>query len=136
MDSEEAAKGLIDRGSLTIGWEEKLADPKARFSNEPVSEEDKRELHAQWSDFVKEVLIRLGMVLKSQRVSVLLGAGASRAAGGPVLANIPVDVEDGLIDEGFDEDGKVASWLAAFYAACARNGADTPTSSEEIAARI
>lgn len=135
MDSEEAAKGFISRGSLTIGGEEKLADLKARFSNEPVSEEDKRELGAQWSDFVKEVRIRLGTVLKSQRVSVLLGAGASRAAGGPVLANIPVDVEDGLIDEGFDEDGKVASWLAAFYAACARNGADAPTSSEEIAVR-
>ncbi len=134
MESDEVLKRLISGGSLTIGGEEKLASLWVRFANHQVGEDNERELRGQWSDFVKEVRIRLGTVLKSQRVSVLLGAGASRAAGGPVLANIPVDVEDGLIDEGLD-DGKVASWLAAFYAACARNGASVPTSVEEIEAR-
>lgn len=134
MDSGEVIKRVINGGSLRIGGEEKLAGLQGRFANHQVGEDNERELRGQWSDFVKEVRIRLGTVLKSQRVSVLLGAGSSRAAGGPVLANIPVDVEDGLIDEGF-EDGKVASWLVAFYAACSRNGGSVPTSAEEIAAR-
>lgn len=134
MDSSEVIKRVIEGGSLRIGGEEKLAGLQERFVDIQVAEDNERELRGQWSDFVKEVRIRLGTVLKSQRVSVLLGAGASRAAGGPVLANIPVDVEDGLIDKSL-EDGEDPSWLAAFYAACARNGGLVPASGDEVAAR-
>jgi hypothetical protein len=134
MESDELIKGVIDRGSLTIGDQEKLTDLRSRFADEPSTDEDKRQLREQWGDFVKEVRIRLGTVLKSQRVSVLLGAGASRSAGGPLLANIPVEVEDDLIDEGIEE-GKATPWLAAFYAACARCGGVVPASVEEIELR-
>jgi SIR2-like domain len=134
MESDKAIKISIAEGSLTIGGAEKLADLRARFEKEAASEQDKRELRSQWANFAKEVRIRLGTVLKSQRVSVLLGAGASRSAGGPVLANIPIGVEDSLVDDGL-KDGKVTLWLAAFYAACAKNGAEAPTTAEEIGKR-
>jgi hypothetical protein len=134
MESDEVIKRVIDGGSLLIGDEEKLAVLRSRFADEPSTDDEKHELRTQWSDFVKEVRIRLGTVLKSQRVSVLLGAGASRSVGGPVLANIPVEVEDGLIDEGLN-DTKATPWLVAFYAACARSGGVVPTTDEEILKR-
>lgn len=136
MVSLDEIAQLIGRGSLQIGGDEKLYDLKARFKEgKPTGEEEQHEFQHRWADFVKETRIRIGTVLKSQRISILLGAGASRQAGGPVLASIPLDVEDELVSEGLDGQ-EVKPWLAAFYAACLRVGAaGSPSSDEAILTR-
>jgi hypothetical protein len=135
MESVADILRMIGEGSLQIGSDEKLEELKGRFGEGELSEDDQQILHRHWGDFVKEVRIRIGTVLRSQRVSVLLGAGASRDAGGPVLADIPLDVEDDLVAEGLD--GEVLQpWLAAFYAACTRvAGSGVPATVAEIGAR-
>jgi SIR2-like domain len=136
VDSAEHITKLITDGTLRIGGEDKLSDLRGRFPQVPTDEEGKKELDRRWADFVKETRIRIGTILKSQRISILLGAGASRDAGGPVLATIPIEVEDELASKAID-DKKIEAWLVVFYIACARIiGDEVPVVEEAIRDRL
>ena len=136
MTLDEQIPKYITDGSLIIGGEEKLTTLRERLDEGGSSDEDVRELRGRWGDFVKETRIRVGTILKSQRVAVLLGAGASRAAGGPVLANIPLDVEAEVLNGGIHDDD-IDPWVRAFYAGCHKVNTDgTPDSDDAIRQRL
>lgn len=61
------------------------------------------------------VRIYIGTLLKTDQVSLLLGSGCSRHAGGVLLGTVPYEVERGLLMRGIDKDGTPESWLHLFY---------------------
>jgi len=79
----------------------------------------KTHLYDHWAAFLKDIQIKVGTLLKSDSVSFLLGAGASKNAGGVLLGTIPVEIENQLLKAGVD--GKdVKKWIEIFYVAANR----------------
>ena len=68
---------------------------------------------------IEGVRKRVGELLKIENVSVLLGAGASKECGGPMLRNIPLEIELELCEAGITQspDSQVKDWLLLFYKA-------------------
>lgn len=66
---------------------------------------------------IEGVRKRVGELLKIENVSVLLGAGASKECGGPMLRNIPLEIELELCEAGITQspDSQVKDWLLLFY---------------------
>lgn len=64
-----------------------------------------------------EIKTRVGELLKVENVSILLGAGASRDCGGPILSQIPIEIEKYLYERGTSNGEKVEEWLRLFYLA-------------------
>ena len=60
---------------------------------------------------------RVGELLKIENISVLLGAGASKECGGPMLRTIPIAIESQLCKAGITQnpDLQVEDWLLLFY---------------------
>lgn len=109
----------------------RLSDYQIRIGNEDIIE---RRLHSLLSDdpengenqekawkaldeLLKEMRVRFGTIIKTDNVSFLLGAGASLAAGGVSLANIPKPLENALVVKARKEqNGKEApAWIELFY---------------------
>lgn len=67
------------------------------------------------TDINKEMRIRIGTMLKTDNVSFLLGAGASKSAGGILLGKIPEDIEEKLLHIGYKNGVRLARWLRLFY---------------------
>lgn len=86
----------------------RLADEDADFATLPKNE--------IVSKAAREIHSRLEILLRSDNVSTLLGAGCSMAAGGVSLAVIPLEFEKLLLEAGL-KAGAVKPWLALFYAA-------------------
>lgn len=68
-------------------------------------------------EFLKEMRVKFGTILKIDNVSFLIGAGASLDAGGISLANIPKPLEKTLLDKAKSEQkgNAVPSWINLFY---------------------
>jgi hypothetical protein len=79
---------------------------------------DVERFEAGWSDILRDIRIQLGTLLKVDNVSILLGAGASRAVGGPLLGSVPIEIEERLLSAGIAGD-RVREWLKVFYRAVA-----------------
>ena len=60
---------------------------------------------------------RVGELLRIENISVLLGAGASKECGGPMLRTIPIEIELQLCKAGITQNPnlQVADWLFLFY---------------------
>jgi hypothetical protein len=114
-----------------IGGEDQLQNLRSEFPNPTADAETAKRFGTAWREFLNDVKIRVGTLLKTDTASVLLGAGASRDAGGPTLAKVPKGVESAVLAE-TDSDT-----VAAFYAAArqADPKAAVPLSSDEINAR-
>lgn len=86
-----------------------------------------------------ELRIRIGTLLKTDTVSFLLGAGASKDCGGLLIGKMPPAIERSLHSMGIsdDTDPRVEPWLQLFYAAAHRSagGEDVPFDSAGILAR-
>lgn len=82
---------------------------------------------------------RVGELLKTENVSVLLGAGASIECGGPTLSSIPIEIELELVRRGIscDPNFQLEGWLQLFYNTVHFLSKDNsaPTSSEGIKKR-
>jgi hypothetical protein len=88
-------------------------------------------------EVLDDIRVRVGTLLKTETVSLLLGAGASVDCGGPLIGTIPLIVEQAILNEGIPDDNSCNSWLEIFYVAvryCAGN-ADTPITGDEIIKR-
>jgi hypothetical protein len=86
---------------------------------------------------VSNVQIQTGTLLKTDTCSFLLGAGASKECGGPLISTIPLEVERLLLSEGIigQTTPRVRRWLKHFYFAVARTLGDAtavPTNRQEI----
>lgn len=114
---------LIANNKFEIGHEDRLSRLREEFPQEPADDEGRKRCKGKWEEFIKESRIRFGTLLKTDTVSLLLGAGASRSAGGVLLGKVPLSVERLLLDRGV-KDGAVANWLKLLYAAAHRLAAD------------
>ncbi len=110
---------LIANNRFEVGHVDRLARLREEFPLEPTDDEALKRCRGRWEDFIKESRIRFGTLLKTDTVSFLLGAGASRLAGGVLLGNVPLTVEQILLDRGA-KGSSVADWLKLFYAAAHR----------------
>lgn len=100
--------------------------------NNPDGDPDKR--RRQIDEFIAHVQERVGTLLRVDNVAFLLGAGASRGAGGVTLGAVPVEIERQLVDSGFDGE-EPRDWLRLFYAAARRVGKLTePRADDEVLA--
>jgi SIR2-like protein len=128
---------LFSASDFQIGDRDLLSTLRGEFPSEPGESADVERFERGWGDFLKDIRIRLGTLLKIDNVSLLLGAGASRAAGGPLLGNVPLEVERILVEAGITND-RVDEWLKVFYSAVAaetRDPSPVPASREAIMQR-
>ncbi len=131
---------LIANNKFEVGHEDRLSPLREEFPQEPGNDEARKRCRTEWEEFVKESRIRFGTLLKTDTVSFLLGAGASKVAGGVLLGKVPLPVERVLLDRGTNGSA-VADWLKLFYAAVHRlagvkEEASTPGSEGEILKRV
>ena len=68
---------------------------------------------------IEDIRVRIGTLLRTEHVAILLGAGASVDCGGPLLGTLPLRVERQLTDEGVVgmHPPRVRRWLRVFYMA-------------------
>jgi hypothetical protein len=128
---------LIAENRFQVGEEDLLEPLRKEFPQEPADPDMRKRCQAKWDEFIKESRIRFGTILKSDTVSVLLGAGASKHAGGVLLGRIPLSVEGVILEEGIRGD-RVSRWLKLFYTALQRIAEDkgaVPSSRSAILAR-
>lgn len=89
-------------------------------------------------DVLDDIRVRIGTLLKTETVSLLLGAGASFECGGQLIGSVPVAIERALQREGITGTSKprIRRWLSLFYLAvrscCA---ADAPVTRDAILER-
>jgi len=86
-----------------------------------------------------DIRVRIGTLLKTETVSLLLGAGASVDCGGQLIGAIPVVIERALQSEGITVTAKprIRRWLPVFYLALRNCGGrdNTPVTRAAILAR-
>lgn len=88
---------------------------------------------------LEEIRVRVGTLLKTETVSLLLGAGASVDCGGQLIGSVPLLVERDLINEGVTgiQKPRIQQWLKVFYLAARCSGDDgIPVTRREILARL
>lgn len=123
--------------SFEIGGEDQVAGLRSKHLAVPNDPEQIRRLDQDWGNFVSDIQIRVGTLLKTDTVSFLLGAGASKECGGVLIGKIPLEVERALLADGIlgETNPRVRSWLRHFYLAVARAKADAtgvPTNRQQI----
>ena len=71
------------------------------------------------TDFLRNIQIRIGTLLRADRVAFLLGAGASIESGGVTIGSVPSLVEQTLHEKGIlnDASPRISPWLKVFYSA-------------------
>ena len=87
------------------------------LSADPENVENQEKARKALDELLKEMRVRFGILIKTDNVSFLLGAGVSLAAGGVSLASIPKPLEKTLIDEaaGEKKEKETPGWIALFY---------------------
>ena len=128
---------LFSAAKFEIGDRDQLGALRNEFPSSPSDPPDLERFEKGWANFLKDIRIRLGTLLKVDNVSMLLGAGASRPAGGPLLGSVPLALEKSLLDEGITND-QVREWLDVFYSAVsvvAREPSLVPVGQDKILER-
>lgn len=123
---------------FTIGTEAVLSPTQMPSPSIESDDQAKAATHPELD--ASEVLrVRLGTLLKSETVSLLLGAGASVDCGGQLIGAVPRVIERRLLAEGVGEAQQpaVQPWLLAFYLAvrCSGGTSATPLSEIEVLGR-
>lgn len=128
---------LISNAHFKIGGKDLVASLHSEYLEEPEKEEEKKKLKIAWEQFLADLNTRTSALLKTDTVSFLLGAGASKECGGPLINSIPLDLEKKLFDAGIS--GKsIRSWLKCFFLAVqnlAGNNSEIPSNRDEIIKR-
>lgn len=124
QDGVSNPKECLSNARFDIGGDDQLASLRANYSENPADDQVPRKLDqkfdADWKGLLTNIQIHLGTLLKTDTVSFLLGAGASKECGGVMIGTIPLEVERELLNEGIPEDHSVLLWLEHFYLAAAR----------------
>lgn len=117
---------LLSHARFEIGGEDQLADLRSKHSEEPADADSQRGLETDWTQRIASIHIQTGTLLKTDTLSFLLGAGASRECGGPLIGTIPLELERRLLDEGIagQADPSSSAWLECFYLAVRWAGGD------------
>ncbi len=106
----------------------------------PADNEGQRKIDSeQRANVLEDIRVRVGTLLKTETVSLLLGAGASVDCGGQLIGSVPLQVERILSDQGISgtQPPRLRQWLKTLYLAVkyAGGGEDTPIAREGILAR-
>lgn len=120
-----------------IGGEDQLGELRTRYGL-LESDGDKAKVEEATRRLLADIQIRVGTLLKTDAVSFLLGAGASRSCGGLLIGSIPIEIEKDLLQEGVDSHGRVRTWLQYFYGAAKEvkpTDLNIPTTRDEILQR-
>lgn len=97
-------------GGVEVFSEELLADLSSAEADK------KKKAEAVLKERLKETRVRVGTLLKTDNVSLLIGAGASMKAGGDGLASIPLELEKALhVKAQAAGNGQQPNWLLLFY---------------------
>jgi len=120
----------LAKAVFEIGGDDQIAALRKQFPTAPSDQAEKARLEAKWKDFLKQAGIRIGTLLKTDNISFLIGAGASKAAGGVLLGDVPKEIESQLLAKGI-KDAKVEGWLRLFY--CAVRTVDAGSAAEPVA---
>jgi hypothetical protein len=130
---------LSDAG-FDIEGQDQLAALRQQFPTEPTEEGDRKKLQARWDQFLKDLRIRVSTLLKTDSLSFLLGAGASKEAGGVLIGSLPLEVERSLLELG-TSGSTVRGWLQLLYVALRHesieggSAVDVPVDPNEIISR-
>lgn len=106
---------LLDNKVLVAGKEILKSDLEKAFAaqlEEGVLPCDKKDVVLR--EATKEIRIRIGTLLKTDNVALLIGAGCSLDAGGVSLRYIPFEIERDILNAGIAGEN-VQSWLVLFY---------------------
>ena len=126
----------FQRGRFEIGGENLLPMPDP--------EEDAADLQSddggrRLSEALDDIRVRIGTLLKTETVSLLLGAGASVDCGGELIGAMPLAIERALQSDGITGRSKprIRRWLPLFYLALRSCGGDDsgPVTRDEIFGR-
>lgn len=117
---------LLSGARFEIGGEDQLEALRSKHSEKSADADSRRGLETDWTRLIADMHIRTGTLLKTDTLSFLLGAGASRECGGPLIGTIPLELERRLLDEGIAGQAKprISAWLKCFYLAVRRAGKD------------
>jgi hypothetical protein len=133
---------LLSHARFEIGGKDhdQLVKLHSKYPEAPADDESIGELAAGWEEFRDKLRISTGTLLKADAVSFLLGAGASKECGGPLIGTIPLELERNLLDDGIvgRERPRIREWLKCFYTAVRRAGGDgvaAPVTREDILQR-
>lgn len=105
---------LLASASFLIANDDRFSPLREKFPAEPAEDDGKRRFAAMWDDALRDARVRIGTLLKSETVSLLLGAGASKESGGVLIGSIPIEIERALLGAGISGE-RVRGWLKLFY---------------------
>ena len=129
----------MSRNSFWIGDEEFPLREQAESSPDSPREHQASTESARKADPLEDIRIRVGTLLKTETVSLLLGAGASVDCGGQLIGSMPLAIERSLIDESIagTAQPRVRQWLKVFYLAVRHVGTEinSPETREDILKR-
>ena len=131
---------LLSNARFEIGGGDQISALRSKYSAEPEDQPGKQRLTEDWERTVADLHIRTGTLLKTDTVSFLLGAGASKECGGPLIGAIPLELEQKLLSSGITGRAKprLTGWIKAFYTAVQAVGGiavGAPSTREEILQR-
>jgi hypothetical protein len=122
-----------------IGGEDQFLELRSKHAQEPEDAEGKYRLNNDWERLLADLHVRTGTLLKADTVSILLGAGASKECGGPLMGTIPLEFERQFIEDGISSGvmPTVRGWLECFYFAVSRtqSAASAPSNTQQIIQR-
>jgi len=126
-----------DEAVFEIGGDDQLRKLRQEFTGCNNDAESQSRFADRWASFLRDCHVKIGTLLKCDSLSILLGAGASKAAGGVLLGGVPRSVERDILDSGITER-KVAKWLELFYLAVSQlseDDSEVPSAHDAIVAR-
>jgi hypothetical protein len=128
-----------NKDRFEIGGEDLLALSGQQNADSTSDSESQGNADHKRAEALDDNRVRIGTLLKTETVSLLLGAGASVECGGPLIGSVPSDIELALLGAGIREtDSRVVEqWLYAFYQAVRHcgNESSAPTTRDEVLAR-
>jgi len=128
----------LESAELVVGESDLLASVREE-AREPTLEDAalEKRLERNAAGVITDFRIRIGTLLRADNVAILLGAGSSVCAGGPLLGSLPLTLERALIQSGVDK-GTVSDWLELLYAAvhAMDPSLEVPTTAQEMEARL
>lgn len=132
MSENEMTQESAKKNHFWVGGKELLPKlPQGTGEAGYQSEEDDHNAE----QVLEEIRILIGTLLKTDTVSLLLGAGASIECGGQLIGSVPPDLENVLQTEGIlgSTNPRIRRWLALFYLAIRDCGAaNSPTTHDTI----
>jgi hypothetical protein len=87
VNNSDSFYELLNDVKLEIGGEDKLVGYRAGLDNEDEGNSD--EIKNSWEKLITDIQIWVGSLIKTDNLSFLFGAGASKVCGGILIGTVP-----------------------------------------------